>query len=159
MPIVECSILIDAPPARLFALSQDYALRLEWDPFLREMRFLGGAAEARRGGRVWVRAWMGLTMEIEFTSFHPPASVAMRMCRGPWFIGRFAGTWLFKPHAGGGTEATFRYSFAARWRWLRPLLDPAVAWAFRRDVQARLRGLKRGAEDGGLLERIGERRA
>jgi ribosome-associated toxin RatA of RatAB toxin-antitoxin module len=155
MAIVEGSVLITAPAAELFALSQDYALRREWDPFVREMRFLGGAREAGKGVRVWVRAWTGLTMEVQFTSFHPPASVAMKMLHGPWFLGRFAGTWLFRPHS-GGTEVTFRYFFTARWRWLRPLLDPLMAWVFRRDVRARLRGLKRGAEEGGLLDRLKE---
>jgi ribosome-associated toxin RatA of RatAB toxin-antitoxin module len=155
MPIIEDSILINAPATGLFALSQDYALRRQWDPFVREMRFLDGAAEAGRGVRVWVRAWTGLTMEVCFTGFHPPTSVAMKMVRGPWFLGSFAGAWLFKPRP-GGTEVTFRYSFTARWRWLRPLMNPIMAWVFRRDVRARLRGLKHGAEQGGLLERLGE---
>ncbi len=156
MPQVESSLVIDAPVEGLFALSQDYALRRQWDPFVREMRFLGGVSEAAQGVRVWVRAWTGLTMEVELTAFRPPTSVAMTMRRGPWFLGRFAGTWLFRPHAGGGTEVTFRYFVTARPQWLRPLLDPLIAWVFRRDVQARLRGLKRGAEQGHLLERLGE---
>jgi ribosome-associated toxin RatA of RatAB toxin-antitoxin module len=156
MPMVEGAIVIDAPAAGLFALSQDYALRRAWDPFVRDMRFLGGATEAGQGVRVWVRAWTGLTMEVEFTGFRPPTSVAMRMRRGPWFLDRFAGTWLFKPRAAGGTEVTFRYSFTVRGRYLRPLLGPIITRVFRRDVRARLRGLKRGAEQGGLLERLGE---
>ena len=79
MPIVEDSITIHAPAADLFALSQDYTLRKEWDPFVRDMRFLGAATEAGKGVRVSVRAWTGLTMEVEFTGFQPPSSVAMRM--------------------------------------------------------------------------------
>jgi hypothetical protein len=156
MPVIEDSIAIDAPAAGLFALSQDYALRRAWDPFVREMRFLDGALEAGRGVRVWVRAWTGLTMEVEFTGFRPPSAVAMRMRRGPWFLERFAGTWLFKPQPGGGTTVTFRYSFTVCGRWLRPLLGPIIAWVFRRDVRARLLGLKRGAEKDGLLDRLGQ---
>jgi hypothetical protein len=172
MPVVEDSITIDAPAAGLFALSQDYALRRAWDPFVRDMRFLDGAAEAGRGVRVWVRAWTGLTMEVEFTGFRPPststegrqagstegrqAGVAMRMLRGPWFLERFAGTWLFRPRPGGASTVTFRYSFTVRGRWLRPLLNPIVAWVFRRDVRARLLGLKRGAEQDGLLDKLGQ---
>jgi hypothetical protein len=154
MRIVEGSIVIDAPAAGLFALSQDYALRRQWDPFVREMRFLDGGSKAAKGVRVWVRAWTGLTMEVEFTSFRPPTAVAMKMRRGPWFLGHFAGTWLFQRQANGGTEVTFRYSVTARHGWLRPVLDPVIAWVFRRDVQARLKGLKRGAEQGRLLERL-----
>jgi ribosome-associated toxin RatA of RatAB toxin-antitoxin module len=155
MPVVEDSIQINAPPSGLFALSQDYALRRAWDPFVRDMQFLGGATEAGVGVRVRVRAWTGLTMEVEFVSFHPPASVAMKMLRGPFFLRQFAGTWLFKPHPDGGTNVTFRYSFTTRWAWLRPVFDPVICWMFRRDVRARLRGLKHGAERAGLLDRLG----
>ena len=99
MPIVEGSILIKAPPDGVFALSQDYGLRREWDPFVRDMRFASGAVEAGLGVEVWVRAWTGLTMTVQFTSFRPPNSVAMKMVRGPWFFRRFGGTWLFKADA------------------------------------------------------------
>lgn len=157
MPIVEDSILIAAPAPSLFALSQDYALRLQWDPFVREMRFLDGAQEPAAGVRVRVRAWTGLTMEVLFVSHHPPTSVAMKMTRGPWFFRQFAGTWLFKPHPSGATEVTFRYSFASRWRWLGWGLDPIVRRVFRRDIRLRLQGLKRGAERDGLLQRLGQK--
>jgi len=45
MPVVEESLLIRAPQQPLFDLAQDYRLRLKWDPFLRDMRFLDGARE------------------------------------------------------------------------------------------------------------------
>ncbi len=151
MRIIEESIQIAAPAEGLFALSQDYGLRRAWDPFTSDMRFLGGATASGRGVRVWFRARNGLTMEVEFTGFRPPRSVAMKMVRGPWFLRRFAGTWLFEPRPDGGTLVTFRYSFEPRWRWLGPLFGRA----FRREMRARLRGLKRGAEDLGLLERLG----
>jgi ribosome-associated toxin RatA of RatAB toxin-antitoxin module len=156
MPIVEGSITIDAPAAGLFALSQDYRLRRAWDPFVREMRFEGSATEAGKGVRVWVRAWTGLTMEVEFTGFRPPTAVAMKMIRGPWFFRQFAGTWLFQQQADGRTQVTFRYFFKARGGWLARVIEPVIAWMFRRDVRGRLRGLKRGAEEGNLLERLGE---
>ena len=49
---------------------------------------------------------------------------------------------------------TFRYFFETRWPWMR-VLDPMIAWTFRRDVRGRLLGLRHGAERGGLLERLG----
>jgi len=152
MPVIEDTILIAAPAGSLFALSQDYALRTAWDPFVREMRFLDGAGKAGKGVRVSVRAWTGLTMEVEFVSFLPPRSVAMKMQRGPWFFRQFAGAWLFSDHA-AGARVTFRYSFTTRWPRLRPFLDPIIAAMFRRDIRARLRGLKHGAERARLLER------
>lgn len=108
-----------------------------WDPFVRDMRFGSGATGAGKGVRVWVRAWTGLTMEVEFTSFRPPSSVAMKMVRGPWFFRQFAGTWLFERRADGRTEVTFRYFFAARGRWLARFTEPIMAWIFRRDVRGR----------------------
>jgi ribosome-associated toxin RatA of RatAB toxin-antitoxin module len=155
VPIVEDTVLIAAPPDALFALSQDYALRLEWDPFLRELKFLDGATEAAVGVRVWVRAWTGLTMEVEYVSVNPPHTVAMKMLRGPRLFRQFAGTWMFRPHPSGRTEVVFRYAFTTRWRWLHWLLDPLIRVVFRRDIRGRLRGLKRAAEKTDVLRRLG----
>jgi ribosome-associated toxin RatA of RatAB toxin-antitoxin module len=155
MPVVTRSILINAPPEELFALSQDYGLRRQWDPFVREMRFLDGALEAGLGVRVWVKAWTGLTMVVGFVSFHPPDSVAMKMLRGPFFFKQFAGTWLFKAKNAGTTEVTFRYGFTVRWHWLGMLLNPIIKMLFTRDVKARLEGMKRAVRDG-ILDRLGE---
>jgi len=60
MPVVESSGEIRAPREALFALTQDYYVRLEWDPFLRGLRFLDGATAPAPGVRVWVRAHNGL---------------------------------------------------------------------------------------------------
>jgi ribosome-associated toxin RatA of RatAB toxin-antitoxin module len=153
MPIVEDSILIEGPVHNLFALSQDYALRRAWDSFTRDMRFVDGAQEAAKGVRVWVRAWTGLTMEVQFVSFRPPTFVAMKMIQGPWFFEKFAGIWLFKSQGKSQTQVTFRYSFTTKGCWLRWLINSIIACVFRRDVRARLRGLKRGAEQLGLRGR------
>ena len=67
----------------------------------------------------------------------------MKMLRGPGFLRRFGGTWLFAAQPGGRTRVTFRYSFAAPW-WLAAVVHPGFAWAFRRQLRARLRGLAPG---------------
>ncbi len=152
--IVEDVITIDGRREELFALAQDYDLRLRWDPFLRAMRFLDGATEAAPGVRVWVRAWNGLTMEVEYLTVEPPMHVAMRMTRGPFLLEKFAGTWKFDEPEPGRTDVLFRYSFQTPWKALRPLLDPVVRGVFRRDVTKRLQGLKRGAEELGLLDAV-----
>ncbi len=154
MQIVEDAIHIATPAEPLFALAQDYALRLEWDPFLREMRFLDGATEAAPGVRVWVRAWNGLTMEVKYVTVTAPHVVAMKMRRGPWFFEQFAGSWRFEQHPDNTTTVTFRYAFTTRWHWLRRFVDPLIRWVFRRDLRARLRGLKDGAERKELLSRL-----
>src|SRR5947209_6838700 len=151
MPAVEASILIRASQADLFDLSQDYALRTAWDPFIRDMRFLDGATQSALGVRVTGRAYNGLSMTVRFVSFNRPDVVAMTMTEGPWFLEKFAGSWRFVPREDGQTEVIFRYVFETRFRWL---LNPIFAWVFRRDLRGRLRGLKRGAEQTDLLRRL-----
>lgn len=151
MPVVEESLLIRAPQQALFDLAQDYRLRLEWDPFLRDIRFLNDAREAAIGVRVWVKAWTGLTMVVEYVVLNRPEVVAMKMVEGPAFLRQFAGSWRFKPHPSGSTDVIFRYVFETRWRWSRWLFDPIVGWVFGRDIRKRLWGLKRGVEQSGLL--------
>jgi ribosome-associated toxin RatA of RatAB toxin-antitoxin module len=154
MPAVEASILIRASQADLFDLSQDYALRTAWDPFIREMRFLDGATQSALGVRVTGRAYNGLSMTVKFVSFNRPDVVAMTMTDGPWFLDKFAGSWRFVSHQDGQTEVIFRYAFETKFRWLRWLLNPLFARVFRRDLRGRLRGLKRGAEQMDLLRRL-----
>ncbi|HZI94052.1 MAG TPA: SRPBCC family protein [Patescibacteria group bacterium] len=148
---MEESVLILAPQQPLFDLAQDYRLRLRWDPFLRDMRFLNDAQEAAVGVRVWVKSWTGLTMVVEYVVVNRPEVVAMKMVQGPAFLHQFAGSWRFRPHPSGSTEVIFRYVFETRWLWLRWLLDPIVGWVFGRDIRERLWGLKHGVEQSGLL--------
>src|SRR5690242_18124097 len=142
MPIVEAVDIIEAAQETAYAVSQDYYLRLKWDPFLREMRFLQGATQPAVGVQVWVKARNGLTMTVEYRVVAPPSRVAMTMLRGPFFFAQFAGTWQFEPVTSTQCRARFRYSFRTRWPALRPVLDPLIGLVFRRDVRARVAGLK-----------------
>jgi ribosome-associated toxin RatA of RatAB toxin-antitoxin module len=152
MPTVERETLINAPPALVFALSQDYGLRLEWDPFLRELRFLEGATKAAVGVKVWVRARSGLTMTVVYTVVDPPERVAMSMLEGPWLFDKFAGSWIFRPIE-NQTQVTFRYGFTVRpgFGWLAV---PAITRIFSRDIRLRLRALKHAAETTDILSRL-----
>jgi ribosome-associated toxin RatA of RatAB toxin-antitoxin module len=154
MQTVQDRILVHGSQEQVFDLAQDYALRLEWDPFLRDMRFLDGAREAAVGVRVWVKAWTGLTMTVEYVTLERPRVVAMKMLSGPFFFRHFSGSWRFLPDPTGGTEVIFKYAYEIRWIWSQWFLNPAIRSMFRRDIAARLRGLKRGAEEQGLLARL-----
>jgi ribosome-associated toxin RatA of RatAB toxin-antitoxin module len=153
MQAVEDRVIIHESPEALFDLAQDYNLRLSWDPFLRAMRFLDGATTAAVGVKVWVRAWTGLTMTVEYISLDRPRVVAMKMLHGPWFFRTFAGTWRFNA-CEGGTLVIFHYAFQTRWRCLAWLVDPIIRLALRRDIRDRLCGLKRSAEGRGQGERV-----
>jgi ribosome-associated toxin RatA of RatAB toxin-antitoxin module len=154
MPIVESAIAISAPRDKLFALTQDYDLRLRWDPFLRELRFLPGVDHPAVGARVRVLARNGLTMEVEYVTFQEPEHVAMKMLHGPFFFERFAGSWRFKVSGSVGTTVTFRYAFSTRYALVRPLLDAVIKAVFLRDIRARLRSLKACAETTDILSRL-----
>ena len=79
MPTIEASIEIAAPGHVVFDLAQDYALRLDWDPFVRELRFQDGATKLAAGVLVWVKAKNGLTMTVEYLTVDRPRRVAVKM--------------------------------------------------------------------------------
>jgi ribosome-associated toxin RatA of RatAB toxin-antitoxin module len=139
----EHAILIRATPGELFALTQDYARRLEWDPFLRSAELLGGAAAAGVGVRANCVATMGLAMETEYVSFNPPNVTAVKMTRGPWFLRSFAGSWRFHGRPDGRTRVAFRYHLSARPAWLAPLLGLVFAHDTRNRLDALRRAVKR----------------
>lgn len=139
------SIEIDAGPAELFRVSQDYVRRLEWDPFLRSASLVG-ASEAGVGVRALCVAKSGWAMETEYVSFNPPRATAVTMTRGPWFLSAFAGSWRFEEIEPGRTRVGFRYSLEASPRALAWLLNPLLARSFARDSRGRLRALKEAVE-------------
>ena len=136
------SIEIDADPEALFAMTQDYARRLLWDPFLREARLMDDAERPGVDVRAWCVARNGLGMETRYVSFNPPSACAVEMTRGPWFFRSFAGSWRFARVSPGRTPVDFSYSLIARPRLLSGLLRAFFALESRR----RLRALKRAAE-------------
>ncbi len=176
MPVVERSILIRCTPEQAFDLSQDYALRLRWDPFLAELRFLDGASVGGVGVRTWVKSKRGIEMVSEYVAWDRPRVVAIKMVedgkaggRATRMFEQFGGSWRFRAVERGadGTDAadaageraartlvTMRYTFATRPRWLRWVMGPVARWVFGRDVRGRLAGLKRGVEEMGLVERL-----
>jgi ribosome-associated toxin RatA of RatAB toxin-antitoxin module len=147
----ERSILILAAPGDLFALTQDYSRRLEWDPFLKSAELLGGATVAGVGVRAYCVAHNGLGMETEYVSFNPPRACAVKMTNGPRIIDSFAGSWRFEEVAAGQTRVSFSYNLRARPRWLSWLLTPIIGWVFARDMHKRLVALKMAIEQAGLL--------
>ena len=146
MPSFERSIEVRARAWDLFALSQDYARRLAWDPFLREARLVGIASHAGLGVRAWCVARNGLGMETKYVAFNPPDVAAVRMTRGPFIFRRFAGSWRFRESASGMTRVTFRYHLSARPGWLRFALEPALMGVLAHETERRLVAFKCAAE-------------
>ena len=139
--------VVDGDLAEVFALSQDYARRLAWDPFLRRAELTGGAREPGVGVRAWCVARSGFSMETEYVAFVPPRIAAVKMTRGPWFLESFGGAWEFAPAAEQATSVAFRYQFRMRPRWLAWALEPLArrwfSWETRKRVVALQRALRR----------------
>ena len=56
MPQVSCDVHVPVSPTVAFAVSQTHrAVRLRWDSFIREQRFLDGAEEPGVGVRTFTR--------------------------------------------------------------------------------------------------------
>jgi ribosome-associated toxin RatA of RatAB toxin-antitoxin module len=138
------SLEIAAEPERLFDLSQDYARRLQWDPFLREARLLGGATEPGLGVVARCTAHNGMSMETRYVSFQPPRTCAVEMTRGPRAFGSFAASWRFEPTESGKTRVSFTYHLIGR----PVILTGWIGWIFARETRRRLAALKRASELG-----------
>jgi ribosome-associated toxin RatA of RatAB toxin-antitoxin module len=139
----EESAVVDGPPDRVFELTQDYARRLTWDPFLREAVLRDGATAAAVGVRAWCVSRSGIGMETEYVSFNPPRVAAVKMTRGPRVLESFAGAWEFEPAGEGRTRVTFRYNLRARPRLLAwPLESLARLW-FARETRLRVLALRK----------------
>jgi ribosome-associated toxin RatA of RatAB toxin-antitoxin module len=136
------SVEIAAEPGELFELTQDYARRLEWDPFLTSAALVDGAGAAGVGVRARCTAHNGFSMETRYVSFNPPEVCAVEMTEGPWFFRSFAGSWRFEPAGAGRTRVLFTYRLIGRPR----LLTGPLAFAFACETRRRLAALKRAAE-------------
>jgi ribosome-associated toxin RatA of RatAB toxin-antitoxin module len=136
------SVEIDAGPEAPFELSQDYSRRLDWDPFLKEARLVGGAERSGLGVRAWCVAHNGWGMETRYISFNPPGACAVEMTRGPWFFRSFSGSWRFDRLVAGRTRVTFTYDLVGRPR----LLSGLLGLIFAHDTRRRLAALKRAVE-------------
>jgi ribosome-associated toxin RatA of RatAB toxin-antitoxin module len=138
----EHTAIVDGSPEEVFGLTQDYARRLTWDPFLREAVLLNGASAPAVGVRACCVARSGMKMETEYVSFVPPHVTAVKMTRGPRILESFAGTWEFEPIQEGKTRVTFRYNFRVRPRWLAWLLEPLAQRWFSRETRLRVLALQ-----------------
>ena len=138
---------VTVPPDVVFGLTQDYARRLAWDPFLSRAELLGGAATPAVGVRAWCVAKGGIGMETEYVTFSPPHLAAVTMTKGPWPLASFGGAWEFLAD-GPGTRVRFRYQFRMRPRWLAWAIEPlARAW-FSRETRLRVAALERAIAAG-----------
>ncbi len=100
MPQVRVEAWVPVSPNEAFGVSQTTGeVRLRWDPFIREQRFLGGATAPGKDVRTFTRARVGLSMVSRYVSYNPPSNVGMTMVTGPWFFEQFGGDGGSRPTA------------------------------------------------------------
>lgn len=157
MPVVSSEVVVPVDPDTAFAVSQTTgSVRLRWDPFIRNQRFVDGASAPGKGVRTLTRHRSGLSMISSYVSYNPPRNVGMVMERGPWFFANLAGGWRFEAESDGGTRASWRYNFRCRPRWLAPLAERIGRVVLGRDIERRIRGFARGCADETVLAAVGE---
>ena len=143
MPIVEKSITIRLPCDEVYRITQDYSVRFAWDPFPERLEMLGGGDyTARIGGQVFVRSKLGMEMVVEFVQVNPPKSAAIKMVSGPWFLEKFAGSWIFDTVNADQTAVRFRYLIHARGFIVKNIIEAIAVIYFRWAVDKRLLGLR-----------------
>jgi hypothetical protein len=147
MPVVESRVIVPVPPDIAFAVSQTTGeVRMRWDTFIREQRFLDGAERAAKGVRTLTVSRRGARMTSEYVSFSPPTAVGMKILDGPWFFERLGGGWRFVA-VDGGTEAVWRYNFRCRTAAIRWIAERIGTWLTQRDIDRRIAGFARGCSD------------
>lgn len=155
MPQVVARVVIAVSPQVAFAVSQTSGeLRLRWDPFIRRQQFLDGATSAAKGVRTRTWSRIGPRMDSQYVSYNPPTAAGMTMVAGPWFFDQFGGGWRFK-EVDGGTEATWKYTFSTRPRWLRPVADRIGVLLLQREINARINAFARACRDPEIVRALG----
>jgi hypothetical protein len=129
--------VIEATTETLFTFTQDYSIRLNWDPFPESYSFMNGD-KVERGLHLNVVDKAGRSMVVEYVSYKPPLVASIRMISGPWYIKRFAGSWSFKKLDGNRTRVIFKYNIVSYPAFIGPL----VCYIFRQNTNKRLSSLK-----------------
>jgi hypothetical protein len=151
MAIIERTADIAASVQQVYRASQDYAVRYQWDPFPERIEVVAGDPERLSiGTRVLVRSKLGMLMLVEFVQVKPPTHAAIVMIDRPWFLAKFAGSWVFEASATSRTAARFRYSIFVRPAFARWIIEPLAMRYFAGVVERRLAGLK------AYCERLGD---
>lgn len=146
MPHGSVSETIPASSTEVFRLLQDYNRRLEWDTLLQDARLCENWNEAQlHATSVCTGRWYlgGIALKTEYVSFNPPDVAAVKMINRPPLFQSFAATIRHRDQSDGSSSIEYKYNFTARPSWLRWLLHPVMAAAFRWETQKRLHALRR----------------
>lgn len=143
------SEIVPAPRAKVFDLIHDYERRLEWDTLLRAAYLTDGNTEADKCvTSVCAGKWYlgGIALKTVYVTFDPPKFAAVKMINTSPFFGAWAASLRHENLDGGRSRVTYTYTFTAKPRSLRFILEPTMGLVFRLETRKRLRALKRHFE-------------
>ena len=146
MKTIRTAIEIAQPQEVVFDVTQDYSIRLEWDPYLSEAYLLKDAPEPAVGVDAYCKNHNGSVMVSRYISFNRPAVAAVQMVKGPKMLKRFSGAWNVHKIDATSSEVIFTYHFDLRWGVVGEILTPLARWHFKRDMNKRLQALKQYLE-------------
>jgi hypothetical protein len=146
MPHGSVTETIPARSTDVFLLLHDYGRRLEWDTLLQDAHLSENWNEAQlHATSVCQGRWHlgGIALKTKYVSFNPPDVAAIKMVNRPLFFDTFAAAIRHRDLSDGWSSIEYKYNFTARPWWLRWLLHPVMAAAFRWETRKRLRALRR----------------
>lgn len=145
MPTASITEKMPCCSAVVFDLLHDYSRRLEWDTLLREVQFTGGHTVARTGATTLCvgKPLFGIIgIETTYLTFTPGVVAAVNMINRPPFFDTFAASIRHRALS-QGSSVTYRFTFRARPRCLRWLLEPIMMIILRHETKLRLKALSR----------------
>ena len=142
MKTIRSAIEIARPQEVVFDLTQNYAQRLAWDPYLAEAYLMKEAAEPAVGVEAYCKNHNGSVMVSRYISFNRPAVAAVNMVKGPKILKRFSGAWNVRKMDEQHSELIFTYHFDLRGGIAGEMITPIVRWHFQREMNKRLSAIK-----------------
>ncbi|HEX5105087.1 MAG TPA: SRPBCC family protein [Pirellulaceae bacterium] len=146
MPHGSVSEVIPASASEVFDLLHDYDRRLEWDTLLSAAYLTDGCEQAELGASsVCVgRGSLGrIALKTTYVTFDRPRLAAVKMVNRPPFFACWAASIRHDELGPDESRVTYSWTFTARPRWLRWLLEPVMNRIFRWETRKRLAALSR----------------
>jgi len=140
MSYLKHEVLIDTPIEKVFLISQDYNLRIDWDSDLYEYNFEKGVMP-KKAAVVWESYMDDSEMTLEFVSFIPHTYVAFKMTDGPDHLKKFTGAWKFEKK-GNSTKTTFTCSYEFKSGFMNSLKSPIYKSKLQKMIKTRVEDLK-----------------
>ncbi len=140
---------IPASSSEVFALIHGYDRRLEWDTLLRAAYLDDGHTKAARDATaVCAGKWYlgGFALKTVYVTFDPPKLAAVKIVNEPPFFKAWAASLRHEDIGDGSSRVTYTFTFTAKPRSLRLILEPVMGLAFRLETRKRLRALKKHFE-------------